>query len=70
VFGLLKINILLAFTLAAYNLEVIRSFLAKSAEAAKKPRTRKKRLNRTWRDLVATPKSQDRTHRRRADDPS
>ncbi len=47
---------LLAFTLAAYNLETIRSFLAKMAvvaEAARKPRTRRKRREKTWRDVVA-----------------
>jgi hypothetical protein len=57
VFGLIKIKMLLAFTLAAYNLEAIRSFLARmavTAEAAKKPRTRKKRLEQTWRDVVAS----------------
>jgi hypothetical protein len=32
VFGLVKIKVLLAFTLAAYNLEAIRSFLARTAE--------------------------------------
>ena len=43
-------------TLAAYNLETIRSFLSKMAvvtEAARKPRTRKKRREMTWRDVVA-----------------
>ena len=56
VFGLVKIKVLLAFTLAAYNLETIRSFLARKAvveEEAKKPRTRKKRRKQTWRDVVA-----------------
>jgi pimeloyl-ACP methyl ester carboxylesterase len=56
VFGLVKIKILLAFTLAAYNLETIRSFLSRMAvdtEAARKPRTRKKRREMTWRDVVA-----------------
>jgi hypothetical protein len=45
VFGLIKIKMLVAFTLAAYNLDAIRSFLAKmavAAEVAKKPRTRRK----------------------------
>ena len=56
VFGLVKIKLLLAFTLAAYNLETIRSFLARKAvetEEAKKPRARKKRRNETWRDVFA-----------------
>ena len=56
VFGLVKIKVLLAFTLAAYNLETIRSFLARKvvvAEEAKKPRRRKKRREETWRDVIA-----------------
>jgi len=56
VFGLVKIKILLAFTLAAYNLEIIRSFVARKTvveEEAKKPRKRKKRRKETWRDVVA-----------------
>ena len=56
VFGLAKIKLLLAFTLAAYNLETIRSFLARRAaraEEAEKPRPRKKRRKETWRDVVA-----------------
>ena len=47
---------LLAFTLAAYNLETIRSCLARKAvveEEAKKPRRRKERRKQTWPDLVA-----------------
>jgi hypothetical protein len=51
-----KIKLLLAFTLAAYNLETIRSFLARKAaqaEEAEKPRPRKKRREGTWRDVVA-----------------
>lgn len=56
VFGLIKIKLLLAFTLAAYNLEAIRSFRARKtveAEEAKKPRPRRKRRKETWRDVVA-----------------
>jgi hypothetical protein len=56
VFGLVKMKILLAFTLAAYNLEMIRSFVSKKAAEAKeaeKPRPRKKRRKGTWRDVVA-----------------
>jgi hypothetical protein len=61
VFGLVKIKVLLAFTLAAYNLETIRSFLARQAvvaEEAKKPRRRSKRRKQTWRDVVAIRPSQ------------
>ena len=56
VFGLVKIKVLLTFTLAAYNLETIRSFLARQAvvaEEAKTPRRRSKRRKQTWRDVVA-----------------
>ena len=56
VFGLVKIKVLLAFTLAAYDLETIRSFLARKTvveEETKKPRRRKKRRTQTWPDLVA-----------------
>jgi hypothetical protein len=51
-----EIKLLLAFTLAAYNLETIRSFLARRAvrEAENQtPRSRKKRRKGTWRDVVA-----------------
>jgi hypothetical protein len=56
VFGLVKIKVLLAFTLAAYNVETIRSFLARRAVVeveAKRPRRRKKRRTQTWPNLVA-----------------
>lgn len=56
VFGLTKIKVLLAFTLAAYNLETVRSFLARMAavaEEAKRPRRRAKRREQTWHDVVA-----------------
>jgi hypothetical protein len=56
VFGLVKMKILLAFTLAAYNLETIRSFVSKKAkeiQQAAKPKPRKKRREGTWRDVVA-----------------
>ncbi len=46
VFGLTKMRILLAATIVGFNLETIRSFLVREAgeaEAAEKPRTRKKR---------------------------
>lgn len=56
VFGLTKMRILLAATIVGCNLETIRSFLVRKAgeaEAAEKPRTRKKRRKGTWRDVVA-----------------
>jgi hypothetical protein len=40
VFGLVKISVLVAFTLAAYNVDRIRSFEAKQAEEADAPRRR------------------------------
>jgi hypothetical protein len=57
VFGLAKMTLLLAFTVAGYNLEAIRSFLAKKeAErtAAPPKRTRKKRRTGTWADVIGS----------------
>jgi hypothetical protein len=57
VFGLAKMTVLLAFTLAGYNLEAIRSFLAKKrAERAAPPpkRTRKKRRTGTWAEVIGS----------------
>jgi hypothetical protein len=51
VFGLVKISILLGFTLAAYNLDRVRSFRAKLAEEAVDRRTPAKRRLGTWREL-------------------
>lgn len=54
VFGLTKLTLMLAFTVAGYNLERIRSFLAKKAEAVAKterPRRAKRRKG-TWTDLA------------------
>lgn len=54
VFGLTKMTLLLAFTLVGYNLDRIRSFLAKRAqEKARKgkPRRRAKRKSGTWTDI-------------------
>ena len=52
VFGLTKTKLLLAFTVVGYNLEAIRSFLAKKAvkvvTAAKNQGKRKKRRKGTW----------------------
>jgi hypothetical protein len=57
VFGLAKMTVLLAFALAGYNLEAIRSFLAKKrAERAAPPpkRTRKKRRIGTWAEVIGS----------------
>ncbi len=57
VFGLTKMTLLLSFTVASYNLEAIRSFLAKKdAERAATPvkRTRKKRGTGTWADMTGS----------------
>ena len=55
VFGLTKMTLMLAFTVVGYNLDAIRSFRArkaveKVASAAKK--TRKKRREGTWPQLL------------------
>lgn len=50
VFGRTKISVLLGFTVAAYNLDRVRSFKAKQAEDEAKPRQRTKRRQGTWRD--------------------
>jgi len=50
-----KISVLLGFTIAAYNLDRIRSFRAKQAEEKVRPRRRAPRRLGTWRDL--TPES-------------
>jgi hypothetical protein len=55
VFGLTKIRLLLAFTIVGYNLERIRSFLARQAgrkAEAEKPRRRAKRKVGTWADVA------------------
>jgi hypothetical protein len=43
VFGLVKISVLLGSTLAAYNLDRVRSFRAKKAEQENAPKRRAKR---------------------------
>jgi hypothetical protein len=48
VFGRTKISVLLGFTVAAYNLDRIRSFSAKQAEEETKPVWRAKRRQGTW----------------------
>ena len=45
-------TVLLAFTLAAFNLDRIRSFRAKVAGEAAKPITRARRRRGTWGDLL------------------
>ncbi|HEV8177567.1 MAG TPA: hypothetical protein VGP44_07755 [Gemmatimonadales bacterium] len=56
-FGLAKMTVLLAFTIAAFNLERMRSFEAKHEAVGhdgRMPRTRKKRRVGTWNDLLPT----------------
>ena len=55
VFGRAKITVLLGFTIAAYNLDRIRSFRAKQAEEEGQPRQRAKRRLGTWAELAAVP---------------
>jgi hypothetical protein len=60
VFGLAKMTLLMAFTLARYNVEAIRSFLAKKeAERVSAPptRARKKRRKGTWADVIGSDQS-------------
>ena len=52
VFGRTKISVLLGFTLAAYNLDRIRSFRAKLAEDEAKPVRRAKRRQGTWNECI------------------
>lgn len=54
VFGQVKISVLFAFTLAAFNVDRIRSFEAKRAEAAAVPRRRAKRRLGTLGVLLAS----------------
>lgn len=57
VLGLAKMTLLMAFTLAGYNLEAIRSFLAKKEAvriATPSKRTRKKRRTGTWADVIGS----------------
>jgi len=50
VFGRTKISVLLGFTVAAYNLDRVRSFRAKQAEEEGTPRRRAKHRQGTWKD--------------------
>jgi len=52
VFGLAKITVLLAFTIAAFNLQRARSFHAKQAVSARRAKARPKRRVGTWSDLL------------------
>ena len=55
VFGLTKLTVILAFTIAGHNLEIIRSFNASTAATetvARKKRTRTKRRRGTWGDML------------------
>ena len=53
VFGQVKMTVLLGFTLAAYNLDRVRSFRAKQAQDAETPRRRAKRRQGTWDDIAS-----------------
>ncbi|HEV8064386.1 MAG TPA: hypothetical protein VGP46_06120 [Acidimicrobiales bacterium] len=55
VFGQLKMTVLLGFTVAAYNLDRIRSFRAKQAESERAPHGRAKRRLGTWADVMKSP---------------
>ncbi len=52
-----KMTVLLGFTLAAYNLDRVRSFRAKQAQDKENPRRRAKRRQGTWSDVVTAPRS-------------
>jgi hypothetical protein len=54
VFGLTKITLLLAFTIVGYNLDRIRSFLAKTASLATRatPARAARRRRGTWDDVL------------------
>jgi hypothetical protein len=48
VFGLVKVTVLLGFTIAAFNLDRVQSFRAKQHARTETPRTRAKRRRGTW----------------------
>jgi hypothetical protein len=52
VFGRVKILVLLGFTVAAYNLDRVRSFRARQAEIESQPKKRAKRRLGTWSDCI------------------
>ena len=64
-FGRTKISVLLGFTVAAYNLDRVRSFRAKQAEDEAQPRRRAKRRLGTWSDCVTKADVDDVADRRR-----
>ena len=53
VFGRTKITVLLGFTVAAFNLDRVRSFRAKQAEEEANRRRRAKRRLGTWSDCMS-----------------
>jgi hypothetical protein len=53
-FGRTKISVLLGFTIAAYNLDRIRSFKAKQVEDEARPVRRAKPRQGTWNDLITS----------------
>ena len=59
VMGQVKMSVLLGFTLAAYNIDRVRSFRAKQAKLAEQPRPRAKRRQGTWADLGIAPVDSD-----------
>jgi hypothetical protein len=52
VFGLVKVTVLLGFTIAAFNLDRVQSFRAKQHAKSETPRTRAKRRTGTWSQLL------------------
>jgi hypothetical protein len=55
VLGQVKMTVLLGFTLAAYNLDRVRSFRAKQAQDNETPRRRAKPRQGTWSDVATAP---------------
>jgi hypothetical protein len=56
IFGRTKLTVLLAFTVAGYNVDRIRSFLMRKAEQASDPRRRAKRRRGTLEQLLSEPR--------------
>jgi hypothetical protein len=52
VMGQVKMTLLLGFTVAAFNLDRIRSFLAKQAAEKDTPKPRAKRRQGTWKQII------------------
>jgi hypothetical protein len=69
VMGRTKMSVLLGFTLAAFNLDRVRSFRAKQAESADRPRRRAKRRQGTWTELVGTRSGSDSAESHSGDPP-